>query len=131
MDLAVVGAETVSARGWSGRPSCPRWATRCSRWRRYRVTFGSCPRLGRSFRGPRGRRITGSIEHTAPVGPRFLGGPLLDAEGRLVGLTSVRLDGGLALAVAADSSLRERAQSLAAGESPSRRSLGWACCRRA
>ena len=31
-----------------------------------RVTFGLVSAVGRAFRGPRGRRIAGSIEHTAP-----------------------------------------------------------------
>jgi S1-C subfamily serine protease len=32
-----------------------------------RATFGLVASTGRSFRGPRGRRIGGSIEHTAPL----------------------------------------------------------------
>jgi S1-C subfamily serine protease len=80
--------------------------------------------LDRSFRGPRGRRIHGLIEHTAAVGHGSAGGPLVDAEGRLVGLQTVRLEGGLALALAADADLRARAEQLGRGEEPARRSLG-------
>ncbi len=128
-NLAVVGAETGSAPRLEWAAELPQvgdpvFAVAALPGGSVRVTFGLVSALGRSFRGPRGRRITGSLEHTAPVGRGSSGGPLLNAEGQLVGLTSVRLEGGLALAVAADSSLRERAQSLAAGESPSRRSLG-------
>ena len=50
-----------------------------------RVTFGAVSGIERSFRGPGGRRIGGSIEHTAPMAPGSSGGPLLDVEGRLVG----------------------------------------------
>jgi S1-C subfamily serine protease len=48
----------------------------------------------------------------------------VDAEGRLVGLNSVRMDGGLILALPADESLRDRADALARGEAPSRPRLG-------
>ena len=89
-----------------------------------RVTFGLVSATGRSFRGPRGRRIRGSIEHTAPLPRGSSGGPLVDAEGRLVGLNSVRIDGGLILALPADAALRERAAALARGESPARPRLG-------
>jgi serine protease Do len=89
-----------------------------------RITPGFVSMLGRSFRGPRGRRVTGSIEHTAAVGRGAGGGPLLDASGRLVGLNSVRLEGGLTLATGADADLRERAERLGRGESPAQRTLG-------
>ena len=46
-----------------------------------RVTSGAVSALGRSFRGPRGRRIAGSIEHTAAVARGSAGGPLVDAAG--------------------------------------------------
>jgi serine protease Do len=89
-----------------------------------RVTSGAVSALGRSFRGPRGRRIAGSIEHTAAVARGSAGGPLADAAGRLMGLSTVRLDGGLVLALAADIDLRGRAGALARGEAPVRRTLG-------
>src|SRR4051794_13187375 len=66
-----------------------------------RTTFGLVSATGRSFRGPRGRRIGGSIEHTAPLPRGSSGGPLVDAEGRLLGLNSIRVDGGLILALPA------------------------------
>jgi S1-C subfamily serine protease len=89
-----------------------------------RATLGLVSATGRSFRGPRGRRIRGSIEHTAPLPRGSSGGPLADAEGRVLGLNSVRMDGGLILALPADAALRERADALARGESPSRARLG-------
>jgi serine protease Do len=89
-----------------------------------RTTFGLVSATGRSFRGPRGRRITGSIEHTAPLVRGSSGGPVVDERGRLLGINTIRLEGSLILALAADASLRERADALARGEAPSRRTLG-------
>ena len=45
-----------------------------------RVTFGSISAIERAFRGPGGRQIGGSLEHTAPLAPGSSGGPLLDAD---------------------------------------------------
>lgn len=89
-----------------------------------RVTFGLVSGVGRSFRGPRGRRIAGSIEHTAPLARGSSGGPLVDAEGRLVGVNTRRVGDGFYLAIPADAALRARLTKLAAGESPTRRRLG-------
>lgn len=89
-----------------------------------RATFGLVSAAGRSFRGPRGRRIRGSIEHSAPLPRGSSGGPLVDAEGRLLGLNTVRMDGGLILAIPADDALRDRAEALASGESVEPARLG-------
>ncbi len=89
-----------------------------------RVTFGFISSVGRSFRGPRGRRIGGAIEHTAPLPRGSAGGPLLDLEGRLIGINSVRADGGLILALRADAALQDRVAALGRGEAPRRARLG-------
>jgi S1-C subfamily serine protease len=89
-----------------------------------RATFGLVSSAGRSFRGPRGRRIRGSIEHTAPLPRGSSGGPLVDADGRLLGLNAVRMDGGLILALPADAALRERVESLGRGETSEPARLG-------
>src|SRR5215218_3136872 len=89
-----------------------------------RTTFGLVTATGRSFRGPRGRRIGGSIEHSAPLPRGSSGGPLVDAEGRLLGINSVRMEGGLLLALPADAALRTRVEALARGEAPARPRLG-------
>ncbi len=89
-----------------------------------RVTAGFVSSTSRSFRGPRGRRISGAIEHTAPLPRGSSGGPLLDAGGSLLGINSVRVDGGLILAIAADQPFRARVDSLARGEEPQRVRLG-------
>jgi S1-C subfamily serine protease len=89
-----------------------------------RATLGFVSSEHRSFRGPRGRRVTGAIEHTAVLPRGSSGGPLVDAEGRLLGLNSLRLDGGLILALPATAVVRERAELLARGEAPATRRLG-------
>jgi S1-C subfamily serine protease len=89
-----------------------------------RVTPGFVSATSRSFRGPRGRRIVGAIEHTAPLPRGSSGGPLVDAAGRLLGINTVRVDGGLILAVPADASIRERVEAMARGERPRSVRLG-------
>jgi S1-C subfamily serine protease len=89
-----------------------------------RVSFGVVSSSGQAFRGPRGRRIAGGFEHTAPLPRGSSGGPVVDAGGRLVGLNTHRLSESLYLAVPADAGLRQRADALGRGEAPERRSLG-------
>ena len=89
-----------------------------------RTTFGLVSATGRGFRGPRGRRVTGSIEHTAPLPRGSSGGPLVDADGKLLGLNAVRRDGGFILALPVDAALRRRADELARGETTVRPRLG-------
>jgi serine protease Do len=89
-----------------------------------RVTFGLVSGTQRSFRGPRGRRITGSLEHTAPLLPGSSGGPVVDSSGKLLGINTNRLGEGFYLAIPADSTLRNRVDTLSRGESPARPQLG-------
>jgi len=89
-----------------------------------RVTVGTVSAVARAFRGPGGRRISGSLEHTAPMAPGSSGGPIVDAAGRLVGLNTHRVGEGFYLARAADASLRERVEALAGGTSVERPRLG-------
>jgi serine protease Do len=91
-----------------------------------RATFGLVTATGRSFRGPGGRRIRGSIEHSAPLPRGSSGGPLVDADGRLLGLNSVRMEGGLLLALPADAALQDAAEALVRGETRARPRLGLA-----
>jgi serine protease Do len=89
-----------------------------------RVTVGTVSAVARAFRGPAGRRISGSLEHTAPMAPGSSGGPIVDAAGRLVGLNTHRVGEGFYLARPADPALRERVEALAAGRSVERPRLG-------
>src|SRR5918999_2306310 len=89
-----------------------------------RVTFGFVSGTERSFRGPRGRQIRGSLEHTAPLLPGSSGGPVVDEQGRFVGLNTNRLGEGFYLAIPADRDLRERVDRLASGATPRTRRLG-------
>lgn len=128
-DLAVVAAPTGDAPPleWSSAVAgvgTPVFALANPAGSGLRVTFGLVSGTGRSFRGPRGRRTRGGIEHTAPLPRGSSGGPVVDASGRLLGINTLRLEGGLILALAADDELRSRAESLARGEAPSRATLG-------
>jgi serine protease Do len=89
-----------------------------------RVTFGTVSSVSAAFRGPRGRRIAGTIEHTAPLAPGSSGGPLVNANGELVGINTNRLGEAFYLALPADQSLRDRVAALQRGEDVERPRLG-------
>jgi serine protease Do len=88
-----------------------------------RVTAGAVTSSPRSLRGPRGRLIDGLIEHTAPLPRGSGGGPLLDADGQLLGINAVRVDEGLILALPG-ATIRARLDDLAAGRPRPQRRLG-------
>jgi S1-C subfamily serine protease len=81
-----------------------------------RATLGFVSTAGRDIRGPRGRTISGCIEHTAPLPRGSGGGPLVDPAGRLLGLNTIRLEGGLIVAIPASEELAARAERLWRGE---------------
>jgi len=127
-DLTVLAVDTagIAAPAWSDAPPAegtPVYAVAAIPGGR-RVTQGAVSAVDRSFRGPRGRLVTGAIEHTAPLGKGTSGSPVADAEGRIVGLTTLRLGDGLALAQPAGEALRRRVDDLAAGQAPDRLVLG-------
>lgn len=132
LDVAVIEVDTGGAPAIAWDPAAanalrtgsPVFALADPGGRGLRTTFGLVSSTGRSFRGPRGRRIGGSIEHSAPLPRGSSGGPLVDAEGRLLGINSVRMEGGLLLALPADAALHARVQALARGEAPPRARLG-------
>ena len=129
-DLAVIDAETAGAAAidWGdgdalGVGSAVLGAA-ASQGGGSRVTFGFVSAVARGFRGPGGRRIDGSVEHTAPLAPGSSGGALVDVSGRLVGLNTNRIGEGFYLALPANASLRARVDALARGEAPQRARLG-------
>ena len=92
--------------------------------RSLRVTVGTVSSVDRAFRGPRGSRITGGVEHTAPLPRGSSGGPIVDAGGRLVGINTHRVDSGFYLALPTGVDFRRFVERAAAGEVTTRRSLG-------
>jgi serine protease Do len=90
-----------------------------------RVTPGTVSRAPSGLRGPSGRLIEGVIEHTAPLPRGSGGGPLVDSDGRILGLNAIRLDGGLIVAWPA-AALRDRAATLASGGATAPPRLGLA-----
>jgi serine protease Do len=124
-DLAVVKVDTGDAQPVEWDPEAdglaigsPVVALANPGGRGLRATLGFVSSPDQSFRGPRGRRITGCIEHTAPLPRGSGGGPLVDLSGRLLGLNTIRLEGGLILAVPANRTLAERADRLGRGDAP-------------
>jgi serine protease Do len=130
LDLAVVEVDTGASPAIAWEPGerpeigTPVLALSNPGGRGLRVTPGFVSSGERSFRGPRGRRVHGAIEHTAPLPRGSSGGPLVDAEGRLLGLNALRLEGGLILAVPASEAVKERTLGMARGEAPARPRLG-------
>ncbi len=128
-DLAILAVETGESPAveWSAGPrrlgeAVVALANPAGRGTRVSVGFVSA--LDVSFRGPGGRRIAGAIEHTAPLVRGSSGGPLLDTEGRLVGIDTHREGDGFYLAIPADDELRRRVDALSRGEAPRRARLG-------
>ena len=74
------------------------------------LSVGLVSAVNRAFRGPRGRRVTGTIEHTAPLVKGSSGGPVLDLDGGLIGLNTNRLGEGFYAAIPADADLNVRAE---------------------
>ncbi len=128
-DLVVLTVDTgeVLAVGWA--PTLPEagslvFALARTPANRVRITAGMVSTVDGAFRGPRGRAVTGSVEHTAPLARGSSGSPLLDDEGRLIGLNTARLGDGFYAARVADEQLRARVDGLLRGESPRRHTLG-------
>jgi len=52
------------------------------------VTAGVVSALGRTLEGPRGARLSNLIQSDTPINPGNSGGPLVDSNGRVVGITT-------------------------------------------
>lgn len=119
-DVVVLEVETgdVAPVSWADTPAGPGdvvFALARST-RGDRVTHGLVSGVDRAFRGPRGRRVRGALEHTAPMARGSSGGPLVDADGRLAGVNTHRLGDGFYLALPADADLRARVDALLEGQ---------------
>ena len=128
-DLAVIHVDTGGAPAveWAGSPAevgAPVFGVANPGGSGLRVTFGTVSSVGRPFRGPRGRRVPASVEHTAPLASGSSGGPVVDAAGRVVGINTHRLGEGFYLALPVDDELRSALDGLAQGQSRSRLRLG-------
>jgi serine protease Do len=130
-DLAVVSVDTAGAPvvGWApddgaATSGSPVVAVSNPGGRGLQVTFGFVSSVVGSFRGPRGRKIQGSVEHTAPLARGSSGSPILDEGGLLLGINTNRLGEGFYAAIPADAALRDRVDALGRGESPSKPRLG-------
>jgi len=68
------------------------------------VSTGVVSALGRSLRSRQGRLIENIIQHTAPLNPGNSGGPLLDSQGRVVGINTaiIAMAQGIGFAVPAN-----------------------------
>jgi serine protease Do len=128
-DLAVLRADTGETRALERsertlNPGDPVLAVGGGASTEPRVTIGWVTGVDQAFRGPGGRRVTGAVEHTAPLPRGSSGGAIVDTNGALLGINTHRLGDGFYLAVPADKDLGDRIDALARGEEPHRRRLG-------
>jgi serine protease Do len=89
-----------------------------------RISFGLVSALPVSFLGPRGSRISGAIEHTAPLVRGSSGSPIVDATGAVVGINTHRPGEGFYLAIPASKRLQDELSGLATGTRVERPRLG-------
>lgn len=128
LDLAVLGVDTGDApvieTAAAGEVAIGAAVVGLARpgGRALRATLGFVSSERRQVRGPRGRRVP-AIEHTAPLPRGSSGGPLLDVDGRLLGVNLIRLEGGLIVAVDAVV-LADDIARLGTGQATRRRRLG-------
>lgn len=88
-----------------------------------RLTEGVIATTTSAFTTSGGSRVTAVADHTAPLPRGASGGPVLDADGRVVAINANRLDGGLYQAVLVDDVLRAVVDALSEGRSPEPRRL--------
>jgi S1-C subfamily serine protease len=127
-DLAVLDVDTGDAAplSWAEQPASDGdvVVVVTAGRQRLRATWGQVSGADRGFRGPRGRRIAGAIEHTAPSAAGSSGAPVLDRAGAVVGVNTHRIEHGFYLARAIDAELRQRIVAMSDGRTFERVQLG-------
>lgn len=90
------------------------------------VTSGVVSALNRELPNPRGGKLTDLIQTDAPINPGSSGGPLVDSQGRIVGITTaiVPFAQGLGFAVPTSTALRILGKFIVPERSTSAPSLG-------
>jgi len=87
------------------------------------LTFGVISALGRTIQSPDGRFIGEAIQTDAPINPGNSGGPLLDLQGRVIGINSQIISpsgasSGIGFAVSSRTVMRVVPQLIATGRYP-------------
>lgn len=87
------------------------------------MTFGIVSALGRVIQSPDGRFVGEAIQTDAPINPGNSGGPLLDLEGRVIGVNSqiispVRGSSGIGFAIPSNTVVRIADELIANGRYP-------------
>jgi serine protease Do len=128
LDLALIAAPTGEVEPLAWAPRAPALgqaviALANPGGQGLRATLGFVAATGRSYRGPRGRVVEEALEHTAALPRGSAGGPLLDVDGRVLGLNAVRVPGGLILSLPGRA-VAERVRVLRAGEPGGTPALG-------
>ena len=126
LDIAVIEVDTgdvepvrVAPGGRSSRRSgAPCWRSPTPAAAACASRRGSCrrPRAASAARAGAGSPARSSTPRRSRGAPRA--DRCVDTAGRLLGINSVRVDGGLILAIPADAALRERVEALGRGEAP-------------
>lgn len=128
-DLAVLEVDTSGAPPVATAPSPVRLgqpvvALARPRGRGLVATLGTVAATDARFRGPRGGLVAGAFEHDARLPRGASGGPVLDTDGRLVGIDTHRRRDGFYVAQPTTADLLGRLDGLAEGVVPPRARLG-------
>jgi S1-C subfamily serine protease len=87
------------------------------------VSLGMVGNRTTSFRGPKGRVVSDAFEHGTALNRGASGGPVVNIDGRVVGINTARTHSGYR-AIVASSTVRNRLDALAGGQSVDRPTLG-------
>jgi serine protease Do len=132
LDLALLEAQTGDAPAIAWAPDGPApeigaqvFALADPGGSGLRATVGAISGLPTRLRGRRGRPVDGVLEHTANLPSGSGGGPLVDPQGRVIGINALREPAGFILALPA-AQVRPRVEALLEGRAAEPRRLGLA-----